>query len=193
MIAAENLGVRFANRWIFRGLDFEFALGQTVAVLGRNGSGKSTLLRVLGKLLRPTEGAVRLPNGEPRRILGYAALDMALYSDLSVQEHLILTGSLRGCPPKTEELLDFVGLSPSARVAAGDLSTGMRVRLKLAIAVQSEPSVLLLDEPSASLDAPGRKLLTEICDRQSRRGCTVLATNDPLEREVATHELSLDL
>ncbi len=151
------------------------------------------MLRVLGGLQRLAEGSYRMPDGDPRTTVGYAALDMALYPDLSVGEHLALTGSLRGCPPRTKELLDLVGLPSSLGVLASDLSTGMRVRLKLAIALQANPAVLLLDEPSASLDEAGRRLLARICQDQTQRGCVILATNDPLEKEVATHELNLDL
>ncbi len=192
MISATNLGVRFGNKWIFRGLEFEVSKGQVLAVLGRNGSGKSTLLRVIGGLQKASEGAYTLPGGDPRLKIGYSALDLSLYSDLSVAEHLEFTGSLRGCNSRAQELLELVGLSRSAKVLAEHLSSGMRARLRLAIALQATPDVLLLDEPSASLDGEGRDLVARICKTQLESGCVILATNDPLEQQLATHELKLD-
>lgn len=117
---------------------------------------------------------------------------MALYPDLSVGEHLAFSAKVRGCAENVPEVLDRVGLSYARDVLAVQLSTGMKIRLKLAMALQPDPLLLLLDEPSASLDSEGRELLNEICQTQRAKGCVILATNDPLERRVATHELVLD-
>jgi heme exporter protein A len=193
LIYAENLGIRFGPRWLFRGLEFEVNKGQKLAILGKNGSGKSTLLRVLCGLQRATEGKVRLPDGELRHNVGYAALDMALYPELSVREHLEFTASMRGCPARIPELLEQVGLAYAREVLGEHLSSGMKARLKLALAIQAQPKVLMLDEPSASLDEEGRQLLMDACEMQSRTGCVIIATNDPLERQMTTHELNLDI
>jgi len=71
------------------------------------------------------------------------------------------------------------------------MSTGMKARLKLALAIQANPLLLLLDEPSAGLDEHGRALVESIAREQTQRGCLVLATNDPAERRLATLELEL--
>ncbi|HWD37846.1 MAG TPA: ABC transporter ATP-binding protein [Fimbriimonas sp.] len=191
VVVAEGLGKRFGNRWIFRRLEMEVSAGQRLAILGPNGSGKSTLLKTLAGLLSPTEGKVRLPEGDARRTLGYSGLDMALYPYLSVAEHLEMSGALRSCAARTEELLNRVGLWMARDVPARQLSSGMRARLKLCLAIQPDPLVLLLDEPGASMDENGRNLIWEIAEEQVRRGCLIVATNDPLERRLATHELDL--
>lgn len=191
MIAAEGLGRKFGSRWIFRNLDFEVATGQCLAVLGRNGSGKSTLLKVLSGLLGPTEGAVSGPEGDPRRALGYAAIDLALYAALTGREHLELCAKLRGCSARADELLGRVELSRAADQAVGRYSSGMRVRLKLALALQPDPAVLMLDEPTAALDAEGREIVAQAVTEQLGRGAVILATNDPEDRRLATHELAL--
>jgi len=191
MLHASNLGKRYGRRWLFRGLEFELGVGDRLAIVGRNGAGKSTLLKVIAGLIPPSEGKVKLKSEDPRRSLGYSALDMSLYPSLTVEEHLELTGELRECPARIEELLEFVGLSYALRQPASELSTGMKARLKLAIALQGEPDVLLLDEPGAGLDEVGRELIEKIVNEQSQRGAIVLATNDPLERRFATHELEI--
>ncbi|MBN9501392.1 MAG: hypothetical protein BGO01_01085 [Armatimonadetes bacterium 55-13] len=191
MLSASNLGKRFGRRWLFRGLEFELERRDRLAVIGRNGAGKSTLLKVLAGLIPPSEGKIRNTGDDPRRSIGYAALDMALYPALTVGEHLELTAELRECESRTEELLEEVGLLYAIRQPTSELSTGMRARLKLAIAVQSLPTVLLLDEPGAGLDEAGRQVVERLIEQQSMRGAVVIATNDPLERRFATHEMEI--
>lgn len=160
-------------------------------MLGANGSGKSTLLKVLAGLIPPTEGSC--DRGEDRRLtVGYAALDQPVYPTLTVAEHLELAAELRGCPARVQELLDEVEMRYAADVAGRHLSTGMRARLKFALAVQAEPPAVLLDEPGAGLDERGRGLVSSLIDSRRARTAFILATNDPLERRYATHELALD-
>lgn len=191
MLAVENLGKRFGKRWIFRGLAFELGLGDRLLIKGRNGAGKSTLLKTLSGLMRPSEGSVRLPEGDPRLTLGLSALEQALYPNLTVAEHLQFAADLRGCDARTEELLDQVGLSYARDFPASQLSTGMKSRVKIMLAVQARPKVLLLDEPGAGLDEAGRALVDEIATEQTQRGCLIVATNDPAERRLANLELEL--
>ncbi|AIE85876.1 ABC transporter ATP-binding protein [Fimbriimonas ginsengisoli] len=191
VLRVDRLGKRYGDRWIFRGLSFQLNLGDRLVIVGRNGAGKSTLLRTLAGLLSPSEGKVDLPEGDPRLTLGLSALEQALYPQLTVEEHLKLAADLRGCPPRSEELLDQIGLTYARRYPAGQLSTGMKARLKLAIATQAHPKLLLLDEPGAGLDEEGRALVKQIADEQRGRGCLVMATNDPSERRLAELELEL--
>lgn len=191
MFGVESLGRRFGARWIFRGLNFEMAAGDVLVVLGRNGSGKSTLLKVLAGLLSPTEGNILRPNGEMRRTLGYAALDLAVYPSLTAAEHLELAGKLRNVNPRTYDLLHEVGLEDAAHQPVIQFSSGMRARLKFALSIQAQPSILLLDEPSASLDDAGKELLGKIVEQQRVRGATILATNDVHDHQFATHTLEL--
>ncbi len=188
MLQARGLGKRYGGRWVFRGVEFDLAEGQAICVLGPNGSGKSTLLKVLAGLVSPTEGEVTPLD---RCALGYAALDLALYPHLTAREHLELAATLRGLPAGAPNLLDEVGLGPSADRLVGQFSSGMRARLKLALAVQASPPVLLLDEPTVALDEAGRTLVDRVVESQLARGALVLATNDPLDRRYATHELVL--
>jgi heme exporter protein A len=192
VLQATGLGKRYGSRWIFRGISFQLQKGDRLAILGSNGTGKSTLLRCLAGLLTANEGTVELPEGDHRITLGMAAIEMALYPALSCAEHLKLTADLRGCPDRTEELLQRVGLSQARNLFANQLSTGMKSRLRLAIALQADPLVLLLDEPGAAMDEAGKALLDGIVEEQSQRGVLVFATNDPSERRHATHELALE-
>ena len=85
--------------------------------------------------------------------------------------------------------MERIGLGYAADRRASKLSTGMRARLRLALACQSRPKVLLLDEPTTGLDAPGKALVASLVEEQLGHGCVLLATNDPEDRRLATHEL----
>ncbi len=192
MLQVSGLGRRFGARWVFRGISFELSQGDRLAVTGSNGTGKSTLLRCIAGLLTVTEGTVRLPDGDPRRIMALSALEMALYPSLTCAEHLHLAADLRGCESRETELLQRVGLEAAATLRANQLSTGMKSRLKLALAIQPSPLLLLLDEPGAALDEAGKSLLNSIVAEQAERGVVVFATNDPFERRLASLELPLE-
>lgn len=192
MPIVDGLGKRFNARWVFRGLSFTTQPGQRLAILGKNGRGKSTLLRTIAGLIPATEGKVTFPEGDPRYVMGYSALEMAVYPQLTADEHLAFAANLRGCPARCSELLEYVGLAYAATTPANQMSTGMKARLKLALALQTTPQVLILDEPGAGLDADGRDLIERIANDQAERGCLIFATNDPNERRLATHELDLD-
>jgi ABC-type multidrug transport system ATPase subunit len=191
LLTVENVSKRYSRRWVLRDLTFELGKGDRLAVLGHNGSGKSTLMRILAGLLAPSTGKVIIA-GDTRRTLGYCALEQSLYAPLTTAEHLHLAADLRGCEARESALLDLVGLSGARDLHASELSTGMKARLKLALAIQTDPQVLILDEPGASLDEMGRSLVERIVEQQADRGCLVFATNDPAERRLANLELRLE-
>lgn len=178
---------------MLRHVGFEVDPGQVLVVRGKNGSGKSTLLRLLAGLLSPNEGLVERPRGELRRVLGYSGLDLAVYPSMSCEEHLEFAARMRGLAfAGAETLLMRVGLGEAVTKMGAQLSTGMRARLKLAMAIQAEPLVLILDEPTASLDDDGRALIADVLAEQRTRGVAVVATNDVTDVALGSHELVLD-
>lgn len=187
MIAARMLGKRYENRWVLRKVEFQLGRGECLLVTGRNGSGKSTLLKLLAGIESPSEGVV-----ESQGRIGYSAPDLHLYPALTAVEHLELAAALRGCDAKTTDLLERVGLSADANRFAGEYSTGMRARLRLALAVQHDPDILILDEPTATLDAEGRALVDRLVEEQRHRGPIVLATNSEEDRKYGDWEICLD-
>lgn len=189
-LQAIGAGKKFDGRWIFRSISFDLQAGQALLVLGPNGIGKSSLLKLMAGLLTPSEGHVVRP--EPAHLkVGYFSLDGRVYAALTVAEQIEMAGRLRGIDARTDYWLDRIGLKSARDRMGSQLSTGMRSRLKLALAAQAEPEVLILDEPGAGLDDAGRDLVGGICEDQLRRGCLLIATNDPFERRFATHEMEL--
>ena len=188
LIEAENLGKRYGSRWLFRRVSLSLTAGDLLVIRGANGSGKSTLARGLAHLIELTEGKVRV-DGDPRLAIGYAALDMAVYPHLTPVEHLEMAAELRGAGSVD---LDRFGLESCRNTRGQGLSTGQKMRLKIAMAVQVNPPVLILDEPGASLDDAGRAVVEEVVRTQRKTGCVVVATNDPREGMEANLEFRLD-
>lgn len=157
-------------------------MGEVLVVTGPNGSGKSTLLKLLAGLEPATVGEVSVPR------FGYMSPELGLYSLLTGREHLVLAAKLRGVDVGD---LSEVGLHDAADVRIGAYSTGMKARLRLALALQHKPDVLLFDEPEAGLDEKGRETIERIVGEHRARGATVIATNDPLPRRFGDYELKL--
>jgi heme exporter protein A len=193
MIRGENIGKRFGARTVLRGLSFEVARGEAVAVRGENGAGKSTLLKIVAGLVVPTTGKMTCElAGTAREWCGLGAPDAPLPRELTCRENLEFLATLRGLPLEIVDVqLEKFGLRSRRFDLAGELSSGLRTRLQLAAATLHSPEVLLLDEPSANLDASGRALLEELLADQRARGIVLLATND--EREAVLCDRSLEV
>ena len=175
-----------------RKVTVEFAVGSSTVVLGDNGAGKSTLLRLVAGLIAPTRGTVHVFGDEPRwqrRRIAYMSHEAMLYDELTAMENLRYFGRLHGeegCGP--EQALRAVGLDPALTRPVGQYSQGMRQRASLARVLQTDPELLLLDEPFSNLDVDSAKhmveLLMEFRTRpasaastgQGARGRTILLT-----------------
>ncbi|TMK41147.1 MAG: ABC transporter ATP-binding protein [Actinobacteria bacterium] len=188
MAAIEIAGLarHYGERAALDGVSLDLDAGQTLAVLGPNGAGKSTLLRVLGTLLRPHRGTVRvLGRSLPehayavRGRIGFVGHDALLYRELSGQENLLFYARLYGVgPERVRELIETVGLGPRAGDPVRTLSRGVVQRLAVCRAVLHRPELLLLDEPLAHLDPAALELVAPLIGPPT--GCTrVLTSHDP--------------
>lgn len=186
MIRCSGLGKRYGSRWALRRVEIELSKGECLLITGPNGAGKTTLLRLLAGLESPSEGEVAASG-----TIGFAAPDLALYPNLTAGEHLLFAAALRRVEPRESALLERVGLQEHSGKPVAAYSTGMRSRLRLALAIQHQPAVLLLDEPTATLDEQGRQVVRDIIEEQRTRGCIALATNAEGDREFGDLEVRL--
>ncbi len=189
----------FGRREILRGLNLDLPAGQTLGLLGPNGSGKSTLMRHLAGLLKPHGGQVLVLGGhahQPDSLTraSYLPEDSPFPDDLTGMQALDLLASMRGRRDKDALLaaLDRAGLSAHPKTKLGRYSRGMLRRFGLAQAFLFEPELVLLDEPSAGLDAPGLTLLQDwIREHQARGGSLVLASHVVSELASLTDRLAV--
>ena len=180
-----------------RGASVTVMPGELVAVVGPSGSGKSTLLAIIGGLLTPDEGAVRvggvdvaaLPRGARARYratkVGFVFQSLNLVPFLTARENLLLMASFAGIPKpvarrRAGTLLAALGLAGRERDLPGRLSGGEQQRVAIARALIHEPAVLLADEPTASLDTERGQAVVELLAREVRRRQTagLLVTHD---------------
>jgi heme exporter protein A len=194
-ISARGISMAFNRRTIFAGIDFSVGHGETLLVAGRNGSGKSTLVKILCGLLTPTGGKVEMRgNGlldahTRRGHIGLVAPYLQVYDEFSALENMRLTMALRGLSSDDQvhrSLLERLTLDVRRSDPVRGFSSGMKQRLKYALALSHRPTVLVLDEPMANLDTDGIAIVHAIMEEQRERGILVVATND-LSDVIAVH------
>ncbi len=180
------------------GIDLDVPMGQLVGLIGANGSGKSTLLRVLFGVVRADAGTVRVLGMDPRRDgaavrarAAFAGQDAALDGEMTGRETLRLFHALRGLPAAgraqtIDGVVDGYGLAPFVDRRVGTWSGGQRQRLHLALEAMHSPALLLLDEPTSSLDPDGRRDLWRRVAAWRDEGRTILLATHDLA-EVAAH------
>jgi ABC-type multidrug transport system ATPase subunit len=155
-----------------RKVSVDFPVGSSTVILGDNGAGKSTLLRMLAGLLSPSRGTVHVFQKDPqeqRRRVAYMSHDAMLYDELSAIENLRYFASLQqdggcvcSCATSPEMALRAVGLDPALTRPVGQYSQGMRQRASLARVLQTDPELLLLDEPFSNLDVESAQHMVEL-------------------------------
>jgi len=153
-----------------RNVSTAFAPGTCTVILGENGAGKSTLLRVVAGLITPTRGTVTVFSGPPhdqRRRIAYMSHATMLYDELTAMENLTYFASLHreggcACVGSPEMALRAVGLDPALTRPVGQYSQGMRQRASLARVLQTDPELLLLDEPFSNLDVASARHMVEL-------------------------------
>jgi putative ABC transport system ATP-binding protein len=194
-------------------VDLEIPYGGMTVVAGPSGSGKSTLLSLLACMQRPDEGSVRIADTEvlaldrrDRRELRRDRLGIVLpQPSENLLDQLDATGNVRWAAQQRRgrtvadgdndlaELLDAVGLAEASHRRVRELSGGEQQRLAVACALAGEPELIILDEPTASLDRMNATTLVEVLAGVAARGATmVIATHDPMVIDAANSLAELD-
>jgi heme exporter protein A len=187
-LKVENLSKRFGSRRVFSDLSLELATGQSISITGRNGSGKTTLLMLLLGLHHATQGrvnylcnAVPLLENDIRANTALVSPYLNLYDQLTGEENLVFFATLSGINlsgKRIDELLATVGLEGRGVDPVGSYSSGMKQRLKYALALFKEPAFLFLDEPTSNLDVDGKHLVRQLVESCRRNSIIIIATNE---------------
>jgi ABC-2 type transport system ATP-binding protein len=183
----------YDNREVVRGVSFDIHEGEIFGLLGPNGAGKTTTLSMISTRIRPTSGDVWIYGKHVvhdiravRCLLNVAPQEEALYPTLTAVENLSFFAELYGIashdrPGRIAEALETVGLASRKDDRVATYSGGMRRRLNLGCALVSDPRLLLLDEPTASVDPQSRVHIYDAVRLLRARGVTILYTTHYLE------------
>jgi ABC-2 type transport system ATP-binding protein len=180
VLEVDGLSKSFGERVALREVSLDVRPGELLAVLGPNGAGKTTLLSILAGITRPDSGGITSANGE----LGWVPQQAGLYRRLTVEENLRLFAHIERVTDvegTVERMLDQTGLEERRGDPVSSLSGGNQQRVNIAIGLIGDPSVLLLDEPSAGLDPSQRVRLWEFVAGLAERGTTVIYSTHQIE------------
>ncbi len=169
-----------------RGVDLSIGRGETVALLGPNGAGKSTTLDMLLGLTKPDAGAVSIFGDGPQDAIAAGEVGVmlqtgALIGDLSVRELIAMMASLYPRPFDVGEVLELTGIRGLSETRTQKLSGGQTQRVRLALALVSDPELLVLDEPTVALDVEARRSFWATMRAFAAEGKTVVFATHYLE------------
>lgn len=198
----EHVGKRYNREWIFRGVEHTFTENNPCVVLGANGSGKSTLLQVLSGAIRPSEGRITytIRNSAVAAESVYRQVTLAtpyleLLEELTLEELVSFQekfkpwrNNMRG-----NDVIETTGLEKSRNKTLRQFSSGMKQRVRLALAVLADSPLLLLDEPCSNLDAAGIAWYQQLVDaNKNDRMILVCSNRQDYEYSFCTQEIRIE-
>ena len=197
MIDIKGITKSFGSLQVLKGIDLHINKGEVVSIVGPSGAGKATLLQIIGTLDRPDEGSVVVDGIDVSKLsqrklsdfrnqhIGFVFQFHQLLPEFTALENIMIPAFIAGksrkeAKARTEELLDFMGLSERALHKPAELSGGEKQRVAVARALVNNPAVILADEPSGSLDSHNKAELHQLFfDLRDKFGQTfVIVTHD---------------
>ncbi|MBO5135605.1 MAG: ABC transporter ATP-binding protein [Bacteroidaceae bacterium] len=210
MICVEGIKKSFGDLTVLKGINLNVQNKEFVCIVGPSGAGKTTLLQILGSLYKPDEGSIRI-NGIDilslsrkeiakfrNRHIGFIFQFHQLLPEFNALENIMLPGLIAGKPSKevqtrAKELLAYMGLSDRATHKPSELSGGEKQRVAVARALINQPSIILADEPSGSLDSQNKEELYKLFFKLRQEfGLTfVIVTHDETLSELADRTIHM--
>jgi ABC-2 type transport system ATP-binding protein len=185
-VSLQGLVKSFGDVHAVRGVSLDIAPGETVALLGPNGAGKSTTIDMMLGLLKPDAGQVSLFSGTPSEAIARGAIGAMLQSgsliiDLSVREYIHMLGSLYPQPLPVDSVIELAGLQDVTDRRTQKLSGGQVQRVRFAAALVSNPSLIVLDEPTVAMDVEARRRFWDAMRQFAQQGKTIVFATHYLE------------
>ncbi len=193
MIEIKNLAKNYDGFEAVKHIDFEIKTGEFYALLGPNGAGKTTTIGMLSTLLLPSDGEI-LVDGEIltrkrkdiKRKIAMVTQEYSMRQDMTMDEVMEYQGRLYFIPraerrQRTDELFEFAGLKKHRWKTVRSLSGGMKRKLMVCRALLTKPEILLLDEPTAGMDALARRQMWSLLRKLNEQGLTILLTTHYIE------------
>jgi len=199
-ITLENIGRRFNREWIFRGITHTFNNKGSYAILGPNGAGKSTLLQVLNGSLVPSAGTISYTNDEtaiePENVFNYLSLAapyLEVIEEFTLSEMVDFHFKFKTFKPGIDKaaLNEILNLKGSDNKMIRYFSSGMKQRLKLALAFCADTPMLMLDEPTSNLDTQGIDWYLNLVEKFSANRLTIICSNQEHEYSFCKQKLNI--
>ncbi len=196
-ISLQDVGKRYNRDWIFRHFSYQFIKGSSYAITGPNGSGKSTLLKIIAGSTTHSEGKITYLDIPPEKVykhISLAAPYLDLLEEMTLLEFLKFHESLKNWIPGFA-LIDIckkVNLEPAANKQIRNFSSGMKQRVRLAIALLSDVPVILLDEPTNNLDVEGINLYKQLIQDHTTNRLLIISSNIKEEYDFCDHIINMN-
>jgi ABC-type multidrug transport system ATPase subunit len=195
-ISLIGAGKRFNKDWIFKDLDFQFEHGNHYALIGNNGSGKSTLLQIIAGYTTLSKGSITWDNFDTHTIykqISIAAPYLELIEEFTTLEQFAFHSKFKQLNSTLTyaQIIELIGLKNATHKQIRHFSSGMKQRLKLALAIFSETPILLLDEPCSNLDKEGYQLYQHLIDNYALGKLIIVGSNDPQEYNFCGQQINL--
>jgi ABC-type multidrug transport system ATPase subunit len=195
-ISLEQACKRFNKEWIFKNLSFQFEAGKHYALVGNNGSGKSTLLQIIAGYSGLTKGSIHWNPFDANSIyeqISFAAPYLELVEEFTATEQFEFQAQFKPIQKELsiEKILALIGLKTAAHKQIRYYSSGMKQRLKLALAIFSDCPILLLDEPCSNLDKEGYALYDTLIKEYAMHKLIIVGSNDPAEYHFCKAQVNL--
>jgi ABC-type multidrug transport system ATPase subunit len=199
-ISLQNIGRRFNHDWIFRGVDHTFSDNKTYAILGPNGSGKSTLLQVLNGSLAPSAGqldyfykATAVEISEVYKHLSLAAPYLELIEEFTLGEVIDFHFKFKSYKAGIDKngVIELLAMNSNKNKMIRYFSSGMKQRLKLALAFCSDTPMLMLDEPTSNLDTQGVDWYLSLVQKFAANRLTIICSNQEHEYSFCDERLNI--
>lgn len=192
----------FGRRLIFNKINFSLTLGKVYGLAGSNGSGKSTLSKIIAGIISPTKGkVVHSYNGKAivdeklHAHIGFVSPYLNLYDEFSAEENLIHFSRIRGFEyneQRSKHLLETFGIYNRRKDLLKAYSSGMKQRMKFIFALQHEPNLLLLDEPTSNLDNAGKEKVYETVELYAKENLVIVASNEDADLALCDEVIKIE-
>ena len=190
-IILNQIGRRYNFNWIFKNINQEIAVNNKLVILGANGSGKSTLMQIISGAISPSTGSIKwfineneIASEKVYQHLSFAAPYLELIEDFTLKEHLEFHFSVKKAMHQLsiKEIIALSGLAHASDKRIGYFSSGMKQRVKLLLAILSDTSLLMLDEPLSNLDKQAANWYLDLMKRFSLNKTVIVSSNN-IEQE----------
>lgn len=193
-IQLENISKKFGKTWILKNVNLNFEQGKKYAILGNNGSGKSTLMKIISSQTSPSKGVITFQNTEIDKVyekISFCAPYIDVIEELTFEELLIFVSNFKPFMAEypISTILKLFNFQSDKWIK--DYSSGMKQRVKLALALFADVEVTLLDEPTSNLDEEGVNWYFEMLEKLPQKRTIIIASNIEREYQFCEHLINI--